>query len=119
MKRFVVLVISITFLTAQDLQQSGKSLYTKHGCYGCHGSDAKGGLTFPRLANKNKDYLIKKLKEYKKGLINSNRADIMKPYAKDLTDKEIEALATYLNKMPKTKSKPFEQEYELGTSAGS
>ena len=109
-------------LFAKDKQKSldGKALYSQKGCYGCHGSDAKGGLTYPRLANQNKAYLIKKLKEYKKGTISSNRALMMKPYAKKLSTKEIEALGEYLSKMPKDPSeKKYYQEFEVGDSAGS
>jgi len=120
MKAVVFLFLSIIVFADSKPKLNGKSIYTKNGCYGCHGSDAKGGLTYPRLANQNKAYLIKKLKEYKKGNINSNRALMMKPYAKKLSLQEIEALGEYLSKMPKEKNeKRYYQEFEVGDSAGS
>ena len=120
MKLLIFILLSIMLLADSNPKLNGKSIYTKKGCYGCHGSDARGGLTYPKLANQNKAYLIKKLKEYKKGSINSNRALMMKSYAKKLSDSEIEALGEYLSKMPKKKNeKRYYQEFEVGDSTGS
>jgi len=90
----------------------GERLYNALGCYGCHGIDAKGGNGFPPLANKPKSYLIQRLKAYRDGAISSNRADMMRPYAKNLTDAEIEAIAAYLATMPQ-KSSEYDEEYDL------
>ncbi len=101
------------FLTALALFGSdGQQLYTKLGCYGCHGIDAKGGNGFPPLANKPKGYLVDRLKKYRSGSITSNRSDMMKPYAKGLSDKEIEAIADYLANL-KTTNNSYYEEYDL------
>ena len=90
----------------------GDQLYTKHGCYGCRGIDAKGGNGFPPLANKPKGYLVDRLKKYRSGSITSNRSDMMKPYAKNLSDKEIETIADYLAKL-KSSDTNYYEEYDL------
>ena len=119
MKLVLLLLIISSIFASEKSKIDGKTLYLKLGCYGCHGSDAKGGLTFPRLANQSKSYLIKKLKLYRAGKIVANRALMMKPYAKKLTDEQIDAISEYLSNMPKTKEKRFYHEFEVGDSVGS
>ncbi len=98
----------------------GEELYSKYGCYGCHGAKAQGSASFPKLANKPQSYLVKKLKGYKSGTIHSNRADTMKPFAKKLSDKEIEELAHYLSNIKeKDNEERYYEEFEVGDSSGS
>jgi len=98
---------------------NGEELYMKYGCYGCHGVKAQGSASFPKLANKPQSYLIKRLKGYKNGTIHSNRADMMKSFAKKLSDKEIEAIASYLSTIKEDKQERYYQEFEVGDSSGS
>ncbi|NPA64931.1 MAG: c-type cytochrome [Epsilonproteobacteria bacterium] len=102
----------ILFLALALFAHEGEKLYSKYGCYGCHGIDAKGGNGFPPLANKPKGYLIDRLQKYRLGTITSNRSDMMKPYAKNLSDKEIETIADYLANLKSSDSKYYE-EYDL------
>ncbi len=59
-------------------------------CVACHGQVENG--MWPRLSGQGKDYLIKALKDFRQG----TRSDpLMAPIAKDLTDEDLEALATF------------------------
>ncbi len=119
MRKTLLLSALLTFALALD---DGAKLYTKHGCYGCHGANAQGGNGFPKLAGKSVYYLTKRLKGYKAGTIHSNRADMMKPFAQKLSDKEIEILAHYLKSLGKKKQNDEERYYEdfiIGDSSGS
>ena len=115
MKKFLIMMIFVSSLIAGD----GKILYSKYGCYGCHGSDASGTGDYPKLAHLPTSYIEKRLTAYKKGLINSNRANIMKAFAKKLSKKEIHSLAEYLHSLKVSKDDEYEPEFITGDSAGS
>ncbi len=124
MQKFLLLCVMLTAgfsgVDTQIKTKNGKLIYMKNGCYGCHGVDAKGDKDYPSLAGKSKSYLIEKLKLYKEEKINSNRSNIMKPFAKTLSKKEIENLADFLSKInKKAKTKYYYHDYETGDSAGS
>ncbi|WP_187647117.1 c-type cytochrome [Nitrosophilus labii] len=105
-----ILILFLPFILSG---MEGEKIYTKYGCYGCHGIDAKGNSTFPKLIGKSKNYLIERLKGYKNETINSNRADMMKPYAKNLSYKDIELIAEYLSNLKDEKKKKYYEEYDL------
>ncbi len=116
----IILITLSCFAGGQNI--SGEQLYTQYGCYGCHGSNAQGGNGFPKLAGKSQNYLQKRLLGYKSGTIHSNRADMMQPFAKKLSKKEIEAIAKYLANLPHKKifnEERYFEEYEVGDSSGS
>ncbi len=115
MKKVSIIFIFLSFLSAED----GKTLYMKYGCYGCHGIDAKGIGDYPKLANLPASYIEKKLNEYKKGKINSNRANIMKPFAKKLSKKDIKKLSKFLQDLKDEKENKYYQEYDPGDSSSS
>jgi len=108
--KYLFLIVA-PFILFADVATNGESLYSKNGCYGCHGANGKGSGDYPILANKPKDYLIKKLNKYKNMEIKTSRADIMNPFARVLKDKDIIALATFLSKVSEQKE---ENGYELG-----
>ncbi|HLJ01610.1 MAG TPA: c-type cytochrome [Bradyrhizobium sp.] len=70
-------------------------------CASCHGDDAKGSDTFPRLAGQLHDYIHKKLtnwdKERGQDKSNPDNSAIMQPIAHSLTDAQIRAVAGYLS----------------------
>ena len=121
-KMWAILAILVCFIAADTNESVGAKLYTKHGCYGCHGINAKGTNNFPKLAGKSKSYLKKRLLGYKNGNLHSNRANMMAPFAKALSDKEIEEIASFLHSLGKKKlfdEERYFQDYEIGTSSGS
>ena len=82
------------------LLKKGEALFA-HGdhdrnipeCAACHGDKAEGKDTFPRLASQHKEYLTKQLEAFKSNLREN---PIMHENASNLTDDDIDALATYL-----------------------
>lgn len=62
-------------------------------CTICHGPNAEGINTFPRLAGQHRDYLVIQLQQFRNQLRES---DIMQPIAKTLTDDEIAAVVEYV-----------------------
>lgn len=68
-------------------------------CLGCHGPDGKGiaAAGFPRLAGLPAGYLSKQLHDFRS---TSRKQPVMEPLAKALDDAEIEAVSTYLAKLP-------------------
>lgn len=73
-------------------------------CQVCHAADGGGQAAagFPRLAGLNSAYLKKQLKDMAKG---SRNTPVMTPIAKALTDKDIEAVASYYSQLPAPKVK--------------
>ena len=70
-------------------------------CATCHGEDGNKPLQpeFPKLGGQHYDYLLNVLKAYKTG---QRKNPIMAGQAKDLTTKEMEALAAYYSKQHST-----------------
>ena len=116
----MIKLLSLCSFSLLLVASEGNNLYTKYGCYGCHGIDAKGVGDYPKLANLPTSYIEKKLLEYKNGKVNSNRANIMKPFAKKLSKKDIEILAKYLHNLKNDSNEDrYYEEYDPGDSSSS
>jgi cytochrome c553 len=85
------------------VERDGAALYKR--CAGCHGMQgenvALGGSKVIQKCSK-KD-LIKKLKGYRDGAFSGLRVPIMEEQVADLSDKDIEILATYITGFKKSK----------------
>jgi cytochrome c553 len=79
------------------LAAAGESKY-KTVCAVCHGQNAEGMGNYPRLAGLTREEISNKLMDYRAGKQMGPLTAIMAATARDLTDEEIEALATYLGK---------------------
>ncbi len=93
---------------AKKLVAAGEKLFKNgnpksgvYGCINCHGEKGKGKSKsvsqFPVIGGQHRDYLIKNLKDFREGRRTNDPAGMMMDIAKKLTDKEIEAVATYLS----------------------
>ena len=88
-------------ITDQAKYDQGKTLFTigdqsrgVPACAACHGEKAQGGATMPRLAGQHEEYLKKQLKVF---YGNERPAAVaMHEIVKALNEKDIEALAQYL-----------------------
>ena len=85
------------------LIEQGKQLFDKGvanrgipSCATCHGAQAQGMGTFPRLAGQHAKYVRKQL-EYIQGLVRN--APVMHGVVKDMTPVEIEAVAAYVHSL--------------------
>lgn len=92
----------------KDLVAAGEKLFIEgnpkkgvYGCINCHGPSGKGKAqnisTFPVIGGQHKGYLVKQLKEFRDGARANDPAGMMAAIAKNLSDKEIEAVAEYLS----------------------
>jgi cytochrome c553 len=82
------------------LAAKGKSIFENGvperdilGCIGCHGPNAEGIHTFPRLAGQHRDYLEIQLRQFNGQLRES---EIMQRFGHNLTEDEIAAVTEYL-----------------------
>ncbi len=68
-------------------------------CAACHGKDGVGREDiFPNIGGQNEIYLLSALRAYQSGSRISERMNAM---TKDLSDKQLQELATYYSKMPR------------------
>ena len=82
------------------LASEGKKIYDSGApadgvppCQACHGTRGEGNAIVPRLAGQHADYLKKQLEAFRSTLRES---DVMHANTKDMTDREIEAVVSYL-----------------------
>lgn len=92
----------------EDLVEHGRSLYMggSHSagiasCAGCHGPSGEGipGAHFPQLRGQHADYTADRLRRYRAGENNGDDdpySNIMVTVARNLTDADIEALASFI-----------------------
>ncbi len=74
---------------------AGKAKYNA-ACASCHGRNAEGMGTFPKLAGQPAAALADKLKKYKAGEKIGPQSPVMMPFAKALSDAEIEQVSAYI-----------------------
>jgi len=87
--------------TGEKLFREGNVKTGVYACINCHGESGKGKAAtvsvFPVIGGQHRDYLIKQLKEFRQGARANDPAGMMAGVAKNLSDKEIEAVAEYLS----------------------
>jgi cytochrome c553 len=92
-----ILLLIFTFYLAANASAKVEVPAKEVTCRACHG--AAGGApvipNYPKLKNQNKAYLVSSLKAYRAGDRTGGLAAIMSAQAAQLTDAEIEALASY------------------------
>ena len=95
---------------SKALAPEGKKIYEEGvagtnipPCASCHGPEAKGADTFPRLAGQLHDYVFRKLTnwETERGQRKDqpDNSAIMQPIAHDLTEAQIKAVAAYVSQL--------------------
>ena len=83
-----------------DLAAEGKKIFMDGvdaqnipACQACHGEHGEGNGVIPRLAGQHADYLKAQMEAFRSTLRES---DVMHANTKEMTDRQIEALASYL-----------------------
>lgn len=72
-------------------------------CVACHGVDGNSVVpAWPKIAGQLERYLIKELKEYRKGEKGARFDPTMSPMSQSLSDSDIEDLAAYFSKQTET-----------------
>jgi cytochrome c553 len=90
----------------RELMTMGRAIYDEGisdagiaPCSSCHGSDAKGDGTIPRLAGQLYDYVLKRFVSWRREPVSSDTAAIMEPIAQSLSETQIAAVAAYLSSL--------------------
>jgi cytochrome c553 len=65
-------------------------------CATCHGKNAEGNVTFPRLAGQHAEYLVKQLVLFKDSVRQGSNALIMHNISTGITFDQMQAVATFL-----------------------
>lgn len=88
-----------------DLVDAGKKMYRSGNpetgvpaCMACHGPDGAGNpaAVYPALRGQHAEYTAKTLKEFRSGRRSNDPNKIMRIVAGKMSDKEIEAVADYI-----------------------
>ena len=93
-RRLTTIIIVASFGVAGAAQAAGNVAAGKvksSVCAGCHGDKGQGMGPYPALAGKPEANLVKALKDFKSGRVNS----VMHGLAASLSDQDIENLAAY------------------------
>jgi cytochrome c553 len=75
----------------------GRALAQKERCGTCHEPDYAGRENMPLLANQREDYLLKALRDYKKGVRVGYGTAVMPELVSQLRDAELQDLAHFLH----------------------
>ncbi len=117
----LVLLLWVSVLSvygSPNLYDEGKKIYFAKGCNGCHGVDAKGSSAYPSLAYRRKAFLSNKLHQYRKKIAPTQQAEMMVPFAQQLSDRQIDALTTYFSEYREEKSQ-YKQDHTTRGDGGS
>jgi len=122
MNRFLILIALLTLTLSGDEQLyiDGESLYLSKGCPSCHGIDATGLHSYPSLANRSKWDLKRRLLKYRVGIERNQQSLLMIPFAKKLSNRDIEAITYFLENIKSNREKEsYDIEYESWGDGGS
>jgi cytochrome c553 len=88
------LSLSTSAAVAQDVA-AGEEIY-QGVCRTCHGPNAQGLGSFPKLAGAEEDYLVDRLETYRAGEKVGPNSALMIPHAAELSDEDIANIAGYI-----------------------
>jgi cytochrome c553 len=83
----------------RGIYESGVAATNIPACAGCHGPEAKGQASYPRLAGQHADYLAKQLTVFQR-TDERPEGSVMKVIAHDLTRENILDVAAFLQALP-------------------
>jgi cytochrome c553 len=78
-------------------ESAGEKLYMAKGCYGCHGVSGEGIGGYPALACRPESELMRKLENLRRGIGHSDKRDMMIPFARALTPRQMEQITKFLS----------------------
>lgn len=83
----------------EKIYRGGNSAKGVAACIGCHGPTGTGNppAGFPRISGQHADYMVKTLKDFRSGARANDLNGMMHNVAAKMSDKEIEAVASYMS----------------------
>ncbi len=84
---------------AERLYRAGNSAIAVAACSACHSPTGKGNAQagFPALSGQHPAYTLQQLKDFRAGIRQNDASAMMRTVVERLTDKELEALASYVS----------------------
>ena len=84
---------------AERLYRAGNSEIAVAACSACHSPTGKGNAPagFPLLSGQHAQYTLQQLKNFRSGARQNDGSAMMRTVVERLTDKELEALASYVS----------------------
>jgi cytochrome c553 len=84
---------------AERLYRAGNSEIAVAACSACHSPTGKGNAPagFPSLSGQHAEYTLQQLKDFRSGVRQNDGSEMMRTVVERLTDKELEALASYVS----------------------
>jgi len=111
MKSLILLIFLAVQAFSNDVSYNrGEMLFFSKGCSSCHGASAEGSSTYPKLANKEEIFIIKKLTNFKAGIADSVSQQMMAQFAQKLSAKDIKSLAYFLSHYKEVEVKDVEDD---------
>lgn len=105
MRLFLLFLLLMAQIFANEQTYNrGEMLFFSKGCSSCHGPDAEGSTTYPKLANKKKSYLLKRFHAFKSGKTYSSSQEMMAQFIRQLNEQNINDLATFLSEHKKVET---------------
>lgn len=82
----------------QNIYRGGNKEKGVAACIGCHGPTGAGNpaAKFPALGSQQPDYVVKAMKDFRAGDRSNDPNKMMRDIASRMSDKEIEAVASYI-----------------------
>lgn len=116
----IFIIFSFHLFGEDSLYKNGEKIYFANGCLNCHGTKATGLHNYPTLANRSKWDLKRRLLKYRKGVESSQQSLIMIPFARNLSNKDIDSVSYFLENFVKDKNiQDYDIEYESWGDGGS
>ena len=84
---------------AETLYRAGNKEISVAACSACHSPTGKGNAPagFPALSGQHSAYTLQQLKDFRSGVRQNDLSGAMRTVVERLTDKELEALASYVS----------------------
>jgi cytochrome c553 len=84
---------------AESLYRGGNRAIDVPACAACHSPTGKGNAPagYPALSGQHPEYTLQQLKDFRAGVRANDSNSMMRTIVERLTDKEIEALASYVS----------------------
>lgn len=86
---------SETPTTAEVDLEAAEKIFHK-SCRACHGNKAQGAASYPKLSDKEPEYIAEKLEIYRSGERIGPNSILMIQHAKKLSDEDIANLSVYV-----------------------
>ena len=82
----------------QNIYRGGNKEKGVAACIGCHGPTGAGNpaAKFPALGSQQSAYIVKAMNDFRSGARNNDPSKMMRDIAGRMSDKEIEAVASYI-----------------------